>query len=47
MHTNPFLADVLQEAKADLNIGDLIEIVITSNYGRNNKEKYIFQNSAR
>ena len=41
MHT-PFSQTYFHGTKADLKPGDLIEIGITSNYGQNNKAKYIY-----
>ncbi len=41
MHT-PFSQTFFHGTKADLNIGDFIEIGINSNYGQKNKAKYIY-----
>ena len=38
----PFCQTFFHGTKADLRIGDLIEIGITSNYGQNKKAKYIY-----
>lgn len=38
----PFSQTYFHGTKADLKIGDLIETGINSNYGRNNKAKYIY-----
>jgi hypothetical protein len=41
MHT-PFAQTFFHGTKADLRLGDFIEIGISSNYGQNNKAKYIY-----
>lgn len=41
MHT-PFAQTYFHGTKADLKLGDFIEIGIRSNYGQNNKAKYIY-----
>ena len=38
----PFAQTFFHGTKADLNIGDFIEIGINSNYGQKNKAKYIY-----
>ena len=39
---SPFLQTFFHGTKADLKIGDFIEIGLSSNYGQNNKAKYIY-----
>jgi hypothetical protein len=39
---SPFAQTYFHGTKADLKIGDLIEVGISSNYGQNNKAKYIY-----
>lgn len=39
---SPFSQTFFHGTKADLKIGDLIEIGISSNYGQNKKSKYIY-----
>lgn len=39
---SPFAQTYFHGTKADLNIGDFIEIGISSNFGQNNKAKYIY-----
>jgi hypothetical protein len=39
---SPFSRTFFHGTKADLKIGDLIEVGINSNYGKNNKAKYIY-----
>ncbi len=39
---SPFTQTYFHGTKADLKIGDFIEIGINSNYGQNNKAKYIY-----
>src|SRR6201986_5367347 len=39
---SPFAQTFFHGTKADLHIGGLIEIGINSNYGKNNKAKYIY-----
>jgi len=39
---SPFTQTYFHGTKADLKIGDLIETGINSNYGQNNKAKYIY-----
>lgn len=38
----PFVQTYFHGTKADLTLGDFIETGITSNYGQNNKAKYIY-----
>lgn len=42
---SPFAQTYFHGTKADLKIGDLIETGISSNYGQNNKAKYIYLTS--
>lgn len=39
---SPFVQTFFHGTKADLKIGDFIEIGISSNFGQNNKAKYIY-----
>ena len=39
---SPFVQTYFHGTKADLKIGDLIEIGVNSNYGKQNKAKYIY-----
>ncbi|SOD88181.1 NAD(+)--rifampin ADP-ribosyltransferase [Spirosoma fluviale] len=39
---SPFAQTFFHGTKADLRIGDFIEIGVTSNYGKNSKAKYIY-----
>ena len=39
---SPFSQTFFHGTKADLKIGDLIEVGLTSNYGQKNKAKYIY-----
>ena len=39
---NPFYQTYFHGTKADLKIGDFIETDINSNYGQNNKAKYVY-----
>jgi len=39
---SPFAQTYFHGTKADLQIGDLIEIGLNSNYGQNKKAKYIY-----
>lgn len=39
---NPFSQTYFHGTKAELNIGDFIEVGLNSNYGQNNKAKYIY-----
>jgi hypothetical protein len=39
---SPFIQTYFHGTKADLKIGDFIEIGINSNFGQNNKAKYIY-----
>src|SRR4051812_44060291 len=39
---SPFSQTFFHGTKADLKIGDLIEVGLSSNYGQNNKAKYIY-----
>ncbi len=39
---NPFSQTFFHGTKADLQIGDFIQVGLTSNYGQNNKAKYIY-----
>jgi hypothetical protein len=39
---SPFAQTYFHGTKADLKIGDLIEVGVNSNYGQNNKAKYIY-----
>ena len=42
---SPFSQTYFHGTKADLKIGDLIEVGLNSNYGQNNKAKYIYLTS--
>jgi rifampin ADP-ribosylating transferase len=39
---SPFVQTYFHGTKADLSFGDLIEVGISSNYGKNSKAKYIY-----
>ncbi len=39
---SPFVQTYFHGTKADLALGDLIEVCISSNFGQNNKAKYIY-----
>jgi hypothetical protein len=39
---SPFVQTYFHGTKAELSLGDLIEVGISSNYGKNNKAKYIY-----
>jgi rifampin ADP-ribosylating transferase len=39
---SPFSQTFFHGTKADLKIGDFIEVCLNSNYGQNNKAKYIY-----
>lgn len=39
---SPFVQTFFHGTKADLTLGDFIEIGVTSNYGKNSKAKYIY-----
>jgi hypothetical protein len=45
MNATPFCQTYFHGTKADLKIGDFIEVGITSNYGQNSKAKYIYLTS--
>lgn len=40
--TTPFAQTYFHETKAELNVGDLIEVGFNSNYGQQKNAKYIF-----
>jgi hypothetical protein len=39
---SPFVQTYFHGTKADLSLGDLIEVGVSSNFGQNNKAKYIY-----
>jgi hypothetical protein len=39
---SPFVQTYFHGTKADLSLGDLIEVGVSSNYGQNNNAKYIY-----